>query len=441
MKIRDTVKRSGRNLKSAKARTLLTALAIAVGAFTLALTLAAGNGLRAYTDRLIKSNFDPTELFVGRDPEIANNGTPSQTPKEFDDSIASVSIGGQSQLQLKRVTAADVESLKKLPYVEQVRENFQINIRYVTREGQKKYTGSAEAYNQAQRPETKAGSVPANGDIATGTILLPDSYVSLLGFTDDQDAIGKSIQLAVQQPFSTTNLQPQEKVFSYTVSAVTKPPATSFAFGVLPVRLGNADARELYTYTTLGTPDFEKYLFVNVKVKDGNDESKLNAAKEDLIKQGYFVQSTKDAQQQITQIVNVLQIMVGVFGLITVIAAIFGIVNTQYISVLERTREIGLMKALGMSRRAVSRLFMVEATWIGLLGGLLGVAGAIILGVLIDPWVSKKLELGEGNHLIMFNVFQIILLILALMLVATIAGWLPSRKAAKLDPIEALRTE
>jgi putative ABC transport system permease protein len=66
-----------------------------------------------------------------------------------------------------------------------------------------------------------------------------------------------------------------------------------------------------------------------------------------------------------------------VFGILALIASVFGIINTQYISVLERTREIGLMKALGMRGRHVSRLFQYEAAWIGFLGGTLGAAGCV----------------------------------------------------------------
>jgi putative ABC transport system permease protein len=458
MKITDSLKRSGRNLRSAKARTLLTAMAIAVGAFTLALTLAAGNGLRSYADKLVKSNFDPAELIVGRDPQISNNGTPSQKPQVYDDSVSSLNMGGpNSSLQVKQVTAQDITELQKLPYAEQVRENYQINIRYVTRTGQKKYTGSADAYNPAQKPEVKAGTLPASGDITKGEILLPESYVASLGFNDDQEAVGKDVQINVQQPFSpgavqslisTTpitqinpdSLKPQEKTFTYRISAVTKPASTLFNIGVAPLKLNSEDALELYDYTQKGTANYNKYLYVNVRVKDGTDQAKIEAAQADLTGKGYYTQSAKDTQQQITQFVNVLQVMVGVFGLITVIASIFGIINTQYISVLERTREVGLMKALGMGRRSVSRLFVFEAIWIGFIGGLIGVCLALLAGTLLNPVIAKKIDL-SGSKLLIFAPLQLVLLIVALMLVAAVAGLLPARKAAKLDPIVALRTE
>jgi putative ABC transport system permease protein len=84
---------------------------------------------------------------------------------------------------------------------------------------------------------------------------------------------------------------------------------------------------------------------------------------------------------------------------------------------------------------------MLEAGWIGFLGGFIGATVAILVGIPLNPWISKKLDLGAGNSLLIYRPAQIIALMLALILIAMLAGFLPARKAAKLDPIEALRTE
>jgi putative ABC transport system permease protein len=458
MFLRDVIRRSSRSLRSAKMRTILTSLAIAVGGFTLTLTLAAGNGIRDYTDRLVATNFDPAELIVGRDKEVSNSGTPNAEPKEYDESISSLTIGGNgSSLQVKQVTDKDVEQLKQLPYVEQVRKNYQLNVRYITREGQKQYTLSAEAYAPSQKPEVDAGKLPESGDLKTGTITIPNNYLKPLGFENANDAVGKTVQINYQQSAASSSvdatvaairngvdpatLQPPTTTESYKIVAVTKKAATSINFGTLPVLFSSTDAKEIYDYTTKGSPNYGKYVYVFVRVKDGSNPENLAAAQSDLKDRGYFTQSSKDIQQSITQIVNILQALVGVFAIITLIASIFGIVNTQYISVLERTREIGLMKALGMRKKDIGRLFRFEAAWIGFLGGVIGAVMALAVGIPLNPWVSKKLDLGEGNYLLVFQPLQIIALIVILVVIAMIAGYLPSRKAARLDPIEALRTE
>jgi putative ABC transport system permease protein len=128
------------------------------------------------------------------------------------------------------------------------------------------------------------------------------------------------------------------------------------------------------------------------------------------------------------------------FGLLAIIASVFGIINTQYISVLERTQQIGLMKALGMRRRDVGRLFKIEAAWIGFLGGVIGV-GLAFLVTLLNPVIADVIDLEKGTELLQMDWLMSLVLIVALMLVAVLSGHFPSRKAAKLDPIEALRTE
>jgi putative ABC transport system permease protein len=455
MRFFDIVNRSGRSLRTAKARTVLTSLAIAVGAFTLTLTLAAGNGIRDYTDRLVADNFDPAESIVGRDKEIENNGPFNTAPKEYDETVGSIQAGASGgSVQLKQVTDKDIEQLRELSYVEQVRPAYQLNARYLTREGQKRYTVSMQAYNPGQKPTLAAGQLPQTGDIATGSVILPDSYIPLLGFAGSREAIGKTVQLNIAQPFTVTSAadilaqlqsgdvpQATSDTVKLTIAAVSKQPATSLPVSGQSLMVSSKDAREIYDYTAKGTRDYGRYLYAFVRVKNGADRAVADQAKADLKAKGYYVQTSQDIQQTITQFVNILQILVAVFGAITVIASIFGIINTMYISVLERTREIGLMKALGMSGRDVGWLFRIEAAWIGFLGGMIGALGALALGLALNPWLTKQLDLGEGNSILRFDIPQILALIAALTLVAIIAGWLPSRKAARLDPIEALRTE
>lgn len=455
MFVTDIIRRSSRSIKSAKIRTLLTALAIAVGAFALTLTLAASNGAQSFVDQVISENFDPSELIVAADESLIGASN-TNSPQEFDPSFGASSSSAGAVIQVKRITDDDINKLRELDSVEEVREGVQVNIQYITREGQPKYVGTIAGLSPAQNPEAVAGEVVKPP--VSQTILLPEAYVTPLGFANAQDAIGKKVTIALRQPVDVANLNPEviaqlqsnpslltelsEKNIvteEFTVAAILKAPTTAQPGTELYMYTSNQDARRLQDITTQGTPDFGKFLTVNVKIKNGDDPEVLKKAQTEIAALGYYTLSVEETQAFLNQAIGILQAIVVTFGAIAVIASIFGIINTMYISVLQRTREIGLMKALGMRGRDIGRLFRFEAAWIGFIGGLIGAGLGLLTGYLVNPVISKAIDY-EGN-LLKFEPLQVVGLILLLIIVSVLAGWLPSRKAAKLDPIEALRTE
>jgi len=221
MKLIDILHRSAMGLKSAWLRTALTAMAIAVGGFTLCLTLGLGNGVRNYTDSLVLNNFDPADLFVGRDAEVANTGTPNSTPQEYDESVGSFqSPGGEGSFQIKQINEEDITLLESFDFTEEVRESFSLNMRYITSENGKKLTGSIEPFNPAQQPDIMAGVIGET--LADGQIIVPDVYLEGLGFSDADAAIGQKVSIVAAKAICATLFEQQRQ--AATESATNKGP-------------------------------------------------------------------------------------------------------------------------------------------------------------------------------------------------------------------------
>jgi len=276
----------------------------------------------------------------------------------------------------------------------------------------------------------------------------------LLGFADAQAVIGETVTIHLSR---TPNVTQEELGVAIVqggdaLTALTAPKTQDVPLKIVAVvgksataltatsnlQVSDTLAKELSEFSTLGTESYQKYTLATASVKEGTDPVVVKTA---LVDQGYGVQTAKDLQSLLFTIVNTLQGIVIGFGILALITSVFGIINTQYISVLERTREIGLMKALGMRGRHVSRLFQFEAAWIGFLGGVIGAVIAVAAGLALNPLITELLTLGDGNYLLIFQPIPIVILIIVLMFIAMLAGYFPARKAAKLDPIEALRTE
>jgi putative ABC transport system permease protein len=425
MKVRDIVIRAGRSLRQAKARTLLTSLAISVGAFTVTLALAAGAGGQAYTNSLIKNNGDANSLSIFAKIDDSN----SDQPKEYGTTSESAKQG--------ILTDSDVEKIKKIDGIADITPAYSVSAAYMTRgEGAKKYETSISIKVDRTAIPLAAGTL-TNNQVAPGTVVISEDYINVLGFKDAQDAIGKTLVLHIEKPsqvLGKKSTESEDKTF--TIAAVDKKSATVLRYKA-SLNISNEDGKAIYQYQTAGTPGSDQYYGVNARVAEGRD---VRTVQEAVKAAGYSVFSLQDIQETLFQFINIVQWGAAGFGFLAILASIFGIINTQYISVLERTQQIGLMKALGARRKDVGRLFRYEAAWVGFLGGAIGTLFAVLTS-LLNPWIAKSLSLEKGTELLQFNPLTSVILIASLMLVAVMAGYFPARKAAKLDPIEALRTE
>ncbi len=182
------------------------------------------------------------------------------------------------------------------------------------------------------------------------------------------------------------------------------------------------------------------YMTLTVRVKDPAKVAQV----QDAIKQmGFRTFSVLDATKSLRRFFTVLDLFLGIFGSLALAVATLAIINTLVMAVLERRREIGVMKAIGASDGDVKRLFFAEAGAMGFLGGVLGIALGFAIG--------KAINIGTGiylhNHQLPAEAVWIMppwligAAIVFSIVVSLLAGLYPASRAARLDPVQTLKYE
>jgi putative ABC transport system permease protein len=182
------------------------------------------------------------------------------------------------------------------------------------------------------------------------------------------------------------------------------------------------------------------YSTVSVRVKSPKYVQQVEDA---IKKMGFNTFSIIDATRSLRQFFAVLDLFLGIFGSLALAVASIGIVNTLVMAILERRREIGIMKALGASDSDVKGLFFAEAGAMGILGGILGVALGWIIGHLINFGTNVYLKRQQFPPENIWSVpwWLVALAIGFSVVVSLLSGLYPASRAARLDPVQALRYE
>jgi putative ABC transport system permease protein len=425
----DTLTAAISNSLRSKTRTVLTVPAIVIGAFTLTITSAIGTGVSNYIDNQIGAFGAKDVLTVTKTGDTS--AAQEEGPAEYDPDAA-IGAADLTQFDTEPLLEEDLDAIRAVEGIVDVSAVRQVNPRYIEYGEHGKYVLDVNATAHLTTPDLAAGSHLDNAG-TDPQILLVTSYVDALGFPDAETAVGSTVRIGI------ADYTGQLHEITATVAGVQN--ETILASGAA---LNEALLAELHTAQAVGQPSAaaEQSVVATAHFDPDATEAEIDAMQAALADAGFQAATVSDQIGVIQTVVDGIIAVLNAFAVIALIAAGFGIVNTLLMSVQERTREIGLMKAMGMRGASIYALFSTEAVFIGFLGSVLGAAaaigiGSIANGLIVDSFLAEL----EGLQVLRFELVPVASILLIVMAIAFVAGTLPARRAARQNPIDALRYE
>jgi ABC-type antimicrobial peptide transport system permease subunit len=468
MKTRDLGELALRNLREALLRNSLTTLGIAVGVASLVAMLSLGVGLQELaTKRLSNSGLFDTVIVMSRSG-LRGFGRPSEPPRR----AAAGSDQNSDRDHAPRVSPplddSAREALQKLPNVIEVYPQ----IRFPT---EVRFAGKPYATMVAGIPDSARGNGAfdgINGNFFSGgnadeAILqsefakdLSEQPSSLIGkdlvlrYAERQSlgpqAAGANSSAESENSDSASggfSVVPREKNLRI-VGIVDTEPAAGFGgigSGRVLIPLAVAETLRAAQLNDLrdvvrGANGKTTYASLTVRAKSPAQVEKIESAIKDM---GLSTFSLLDATRNLRIFFTIFDSLLGIFGSLALAVSTLGIVNTLVMAILERRREIGVLKALGAADRDVKQLFFAEAGVMGLMGGIFGVGMGWLIGRAVTFGTNVYLRRQDLPPAHVFSVPLWLILggIVFSVVVSLVAGLYPASRAARLNPVEALRYE
>ena len=289
------------------------------------------------------------------------------------------------------------------------------------------------------------------------SLLITEELTRLFGYRNPRDAVGDTLEVGINvlrlsgfrfgffsQQGSLRNLPFVERKYRVKVAGILADEAqsiTSIFRIAIPIDLFKdlpkltEDAISGIVLQQSPTGGYDK---IQVHVPDQEDVPSVRAAIEQY---GLYVNRYRGQYEKQEQTLAVLDVSLFILGTIALIVATIGMSNTMITNVVERTREIGIIKAIGGEDRDVLRMFLIESGMMGFFGSLAGLLFGWVVTGLLDRFVNFYFhQVGRPGVILFFFSWPILLGIFILtIIVSVIAGSVPARRAASIEPILALR--
>lgn len=443
MNLSDLLTMALSNLWKSKLRTGLTIFAVVIGGTLISLMVSLGIGANDFVTTQFKALMPENTLMVSTNPDsgaIQFEGPAfGGQPRKITQNERGSGLGHFSNAT--SFTSEDVENIRTITNVEQVHPRYMVSATSIRVKGAAdRYEVTVQVLPDYELATRRLSAGQRFGEDDTGKIIISDQYLSVFGFNTPEKALGATVAIEINPVnFLGTMIGRQPtgpKELEFKIVGVTEKTLSS-AEVIVPVHDGIEMARFSFGNPLLYSEVWGTFLQVRV-----NKETSIKQVADEIRKLGFGVQTPEDIAASIQSVFRVIQVILSLFGVIALIVASFGIANTLIMSVYERTREIGIMKAVGATNGTIRMLFTAEAALIGLLGGIFGVLIGLALGNVVNLIAQMTILKDYSTFNISTFTWWLVLLVVGVSTaVATLAGILPANKAANLDPIDALRYE
>lgn len=268
------------------------------------------------------------------------------------------------------------------------------------------------------------GNSFTNGN--TDEVVISSAAAQLFNLSE-QEVVGKTVALTLFVPFLNEEgfdeIEMVELENTYRVIGVIADENASFVY--LPLK-------------SIEDLKIERYDQIKLKVKDS---SLIDGVREKITEMGFLASSLSDTIDQANKIFKIIQIGLFSFGFIALLVSAIGMFNTMTITLLERINEIGIMRATGITKKDIRRIFLLESVIMGFLGGIGGIVVGFIGGKLLNLGINILANNFGGQPVNLF--YSPIWFVLVVAIFSTVVGFLtgiyPSMKAYRINPLEALR--
>ncbi|MGC9058119.1 MAG: ABC transporter permease [Candidatus Micrarchaeia archaeon] len=405
MKLTERFSYALKNLKHRPLRTWLTVLGVVVGIAAIIVLVGLAGGLRKDVDRQL-SSFDPRVIII--------------FPINIEARGASLAIGTAFQATSGKLFERDYEKIKSIAGVEQVTKIL-YNFASVKHRNQ---ILTATIY--AVEPDNFMHVSTVK--ILEGRFIEPgERGTAVFGYSIAKDTFDEEVRLG-----SIVEISGKK----YRVVGILEKTGNTYSQIDNVIFLSYDDGREMFKESL--SPN--EISAMRVLVSEGTDVNEVAERIEDVLmnlhkvkedEKDFTVITQKVIIKQVDSVIGILTLFLGTVALIALLVGTIGISNTMFMAVMERTREVGILKSIGTTKKEIMYIFLIEAGIIGLLGGVLGILlGLEVSWMLtlfgVETYVSIEFVIGSA----LFG-----------FLVGVVAGVIPAKNASEVPAIEALRYE